>query len=79
MDEKLNKIDEKLDLLSARMASIDVTIAKQQTSLEEHIRRSDLLEIQVDELRKFIYTARGGIAILSTVLVLIEIISKCLK
>lgn len=42
--QKLDKLDERLD-------SVDVTLAKQHISLEEHMKRSSQNEEQIDLLR----------------------------
>lgn len=44
MDENLRRLEDKLDKVSDSISSIDVTLGKQSVSLEEHIRRTELLE-----------------------------------
>lgn len=44
----LNRIDGKLDKLDDRMDSMNGTLTKQQGSLDEHIKRSNLLEMKID-------------------------------
>lgn len=52
--DKLNKIEDKFDVLDGRIDNIDVTLAKQHVSLEYHIKRSDqadaAIKIISDEL-----------------------------
>lgn len=50
-NDQLSKIDAKLDKLQEHLASVDVTLAKQEVSLTEHVRRSGLLEENVKMLR----------------------------
>lgn len=44
----LVRIDGKLDKLDDRMDGMAGTLVKQQASLDEHIKRSDLLEKKID-------------------------------
>lgn len=51
--EKLDsKIDSKFDILSTRIDSIDVTLGKQEVSLKDHIRRTELLEAETKNIRQ---------------------------
>ena len=51
----LEKLDEKMDQVQERLGEIDVTLAKNTASLEEHIRRTELAEEAIavikDELK----------------------------
>lgn len=55
MDERLNKIESKIDKLDERLDSIDKTLVKQSCVLEDHTRRSlaneKAVEILKDELK----------------------------
>lgn len=46
--DALNRMDTKLDKLDDRMDGMASTLVKQQASLDEHIKRSDLLEKKID-------------------------------
>ena len=56
IDNKFNKIedkiDSKLDRVETRLDTIDKTTVKQQTILDEHMRRTALLEAKVAPLEK---------------------------
>lgn len=49
-DDVLSKILDKVDKISDDMSEMKVTSAKQQISLDTHIRRSDMLERLVSHL-----------------------------
>lgn len=49
-DDVLSKILDKVDKISEDMSEMKVTSAKQQISLDTHIRRSDMLERLVSHL-----------------------------
>lgn len=50
MDDRWKRIDEKLDVIVEKIHTIDVTLVRNTSSLEEHIRRTELLEKAVDNL-----------------------------
>lgn len=45
-----NRLEDKLDRISDQISEINVTLAKQHVSLQEHIKRTDILEGQVAPL-----------------------------
>lgn len=49
---QLNKLEGKIDRVLERQNAIDVTLGKQQVSLDDHIRRTELLEEAVEVLKK---------------------------
>ena len=48
---KLDKLDTKMDKLDDRLDSSEKIAVKQEANLDEHMRRSDLLEKRQDKLR----------------------------
>lgn len=52
LNHKIDRLDEKLDRVAERINSIDVTLGQQHVSLQEHMRRTALLEEQVELHRK---------------------------
>jgi hypothetical protein len=50
LGDRLDKIEGKLDEGRDRLSSVDVTLAKQASDLEYHIKRTDLLEAQVSRV-----------------------------
>lgn len=76
MDEIVKKI-EKLD---ERLASIDGTLIKQSASLDEHIRRTHLLEVDLKTLRadmkpveQHVQQVKGGVKLISLVMAICTI------
>lgn len=47
----LSRLEGKIDKQGEHLASVDVTLARQAASLEEHMRRSDLLEKGQEAIR----------------------------
>lgn len=65
-----SRILDKLDEMDKRIDSIDITLAKQHISLEEHIKRTNLLETKLEPVEDHVKAVNavlkfaGGIAIL---------------
>lgn len=51
VDEKLDKIVDKLELIDRRLDNVDVTLGQQSEQLKHHIYRSDLNEENIEMLR----------------------------
>lgn len=57
-DERLIRIEDKVDAVNAHIASINVTLARQNEQLAYHIRRTDLLEAQMKPVSDHVATIR---------------------
>ena len=62
MEEKrLDRIEDKLDLIDVHLSNINITLAKQSVILEEHVRRSTLLEEQVKPMQDKMHEIKGAV------------------
>lgn len=77
MDNK--RIEEKLDKVVEKIGNIDVTLAKQSVILDEHVRRSNLLEAKMLPLEKHVAVVNGALKFLGTMAILATIIEVALK
>lgn len=59
MKDALDRILDKLEQSDARLNSIDVTLGKQHVSLEEHIRRTALLETEIKGIKHHVSMVQG--------------------
>jgi archaellum component FlaC len=50
MDERIERIENKLNKIDHTLTKIEVTLAVNTKSLEEHMRRSDALEKMIDRV-----------------------------
>jgi uncharacterized coiled-coil protein SlyX len=66
-DQKLQRIEDKVDKIDDTLCTIAVTIAKQQTSLDEHIRRTNLLEEAVKPLQADNQKVHGALKLIGLV------------
>ena len=67
----MNKIEEKLDRIDRRIDSIDKHLAVYNTQLKFHIKRTDMLEEEVNPLKSGLIKAQGAmmfIGVLATVI-----------
>lgn len=85
----LDKFENKLDSLDGRLDSMDKTLVKQEANLGEHMRRTELAEESISELRKdvepikrhvaFMEGALKGVGVIATVVSVIAGIIKVLS
>lgn len=72
LNDRMDKQDDKLEEITQQISEITVTMAVNTESLKQHMKRSDLLEAQVNNLPQkvliFISIIGGIITILSKVL-----------
>lgn len=64
------------------VAEIKITLAKQHVSLEEHMRRTAILEAQLEPLKEHVAMTGGAmklLALLATVAAILETIAIFLK
>jgi len=63
-EQRLERIEIKVDKLSDSLGRIDSTLAAQHESLKEHMRRSYALEAQVEPLRNHVAMVNGVVKFL---------------
>lgn len=78
-DNRLERIELKIDDISEHIASVDTTLALQHQSLEEHMRRSDLLERKIEPLENHVALIHGLFKLLGVLGTIAAIISTALK
>lgn len=64
MLDELTRIENKIDRISDRIGSIDVTLAAQHESLSDHIRRTELLEETVKPLVRHDAMMQGALKVI---------------
>jgi hypothetical protein len=55
---------DKIDKIHESIKNIEITLAKQHISLEEHMRRTELLEEHIKPIQKHVIAVQGVIAFL---------------
>ena len=82
MDDKLLRIENKIDKLDQRLDNIDLTLARQNVSLEDHIKRTNMLEEEIKPIKALTYQIIGVgkfIGLLSLLCGIIAFVVKVVK
>ena len=70
----LIKLDSKVDKISERLNSVDVTLAQQHESLDTHIKRTEILEEKLEPVEKHVAMMNGALKLLGIIGVLVGIL-----
>ncbi len=63
-DDNFNRLENKIDKLDNRLDSIDVTLAAQHVSLKEHMRRTQILEDDLEPIKTHVIMVQGGLKLI---------------
>jgi hypothetical protein len=74
MENKLNKIEEKIDIITSRLSSIDSTLVKQSVILDEHVKRTTQLENRVRPVENHVAMISGVTKFIGLIAVLAAIV-----
>jgi hypothetical protein len=66
-DDRIIRIENKIDSVKETLSDINVTLAAQHESLKDHIRRTELLESTVEPLKKHVAAVSGALRLLGLV------------
>jgi hypothetical protein len=81
-DDRLDRIESKIDKIVEHIGSVDVTLAKQEVSLAEHIRRTALIEDKLKPVESHVHMVNGAfklVGLLSTVAGILTVLWKVFK
>lgn len=70
---RLVRIEDKLDQVSDKLHAVDITLAAQHVSLEDHIRRTELLEEEVRPIKRHVDRVNGALKLLGVLLLVFEL------
>jgi hypothetical protein len=59
IEDRLIRLEDKIDKVIDKTASIDVTLAAQHVSLKEHIRRTEILEEEIKPIKRHVAMLQG--------------------
>lgn len=72
-DQRIVRIEDKIDSVKDILSSVNVTLASQHESLKEHMRRTELLEKQIAPIQRDLDTRKSLMRILGGFFVLIGV------
>lgn len=75
----MKRFEDKLDKIADKITNIDTTLVKQQVILDEHVRRTNLLEEQVRPIERHVHMMQGAMKFIGAVAVMVAIIEGLLK
>ncbi len=58
-NERFSRMEDKLDQVVEKISSIDTTLAKQEVSLSDHIRRTQILEEKLEPVERHVSMVNG--------------------
>ena len=70
-----SRIFEKVESIEMRLQSIDMTLLKQHLSLDEHMRRTEIIEKELQPVVKHVEQMRGAAKLLGILALIATIIS----
>lgn len=70
IDTRLIRIEDKIDKVMEHVSSLDITSAKQQISLDYHIKRTDILENDIKPIKKHVERIHGALKFIGLVALL---------
>lgn len=73
-DKRLERIELKIDDLSEHISSIDTTLALQEVSLTEHVKRTNILEERIKPVETHMTELKGIINFLKLLALLATIV-----
>ena len=72
-DDRIGRIENKIDKLSEHLGSIDATLAAQHVSLKEHMRRTAILEEQMGPIKGALLKFQGVLKLISIIAIVATI------
>lgn len=73
------RVEDKIDKIIDRINNIDVTLGKQSIILEEHIKRTNLLESKIIPIEKHVIILNGILKFLGVIAIFVGMIEGVLK
>lgn len=78
-DKRLERIESKIDGIKDHMAEMNTTLAKQSIILDEHVKRTNLLEAKIEPIEKHVHMVNGALKLIGGLAVLASIVEVALR
>lgn len=69
------RLEQKIDQIVEKIGTISITLVAQHVTLKEHIKRTEILEAQMEPIKKHVAMVHGALKLIGVVSVLISIIA----
>jgi len=74
-----DRVEGKLDKIAIHIGNIDVTLARQEITLAEHVRRTDALEKKLEPIEKHVTIFQGIMKFIAAIGTIIGVVHGFLK
>lgn len=78
-DDRLFRLEDKIDGIKSTLNEINVTLAAQHESLKEHMARTQNLEDRVEPLEKHSVMAQGAFKLVSGGVALLSVVHSVMR
>lgn len=78
-DERLFRLEDKIDSVKDTLNEINITLAAQHESLKEHMSRTQNLENRVDPLEKHSVMTQGALKLVSGGVALLSVVHTVMR
>lgn len=79
MKEQLEKLIQQLEKIDERLDNVDKTLVKQEANLAEHMRRTVLLENQMEPVRTHVAMVSGAGKLLGVTSLVVTVVVGVIK
>ena len=79
MKDYHERLETKLDKVSDEIGNINITLAKQHITLEEHVRRTEILEDEIRPIKKHVAMVNGVLKLMGLLAPIIGAIAGALR
>lgn len=77
--EYTTRVEDKLDSIIKDIGSINVVLAAQHETLKEHIRRTEILEREIEPIKKHVAMVHGGMKLIGLLSVIAAIVESIVQ
>ena len=77
--EDQKRLEDKIDKITDKIANIDVTLGKQSVILEEHVKRTNLLEEKLEPIEKHVHMIQGALKLFGLIAMFVAILEGLMK
>jgi len=74
MKETLKRIENKIEAVQANLTELNITVAKQEVTLTDHVRRTEILENEIKPLKKERYRTEGAVKLIGLCALLLGVV-----
>ena len=78
-EKRIDRIESKIDKIVERVSEIDKTLERNTASLEDHIRRTEILENDIRPVKRHVYMLEGILKLIGVLAMLAAVAKLFIK